>query len=263
MEKNRKIVLICFLGISCLWLLSVLLWAWKTPGEQITYTDAKYYNFNFDWYDEEGNTFNMHEYKYQTSQVDREVTLYYDLPKNLVLGPDYALCFMSRGIDFRVYLEDQAGNKEEIYAFDQNGAGFAGKDIGLTVQFVPIRPRDLGKTLTFVNTPRSTNSFMIEMRLTKNHEYLYSVIRPRLTYFLESFFITFFGMATVLYTLFAAEKEKKEKTYYYAIGCTEIILGMILMIQSQLLQILTGKPEYFNVLKYALAVIVMYPLAVH
>ena len=41
-----------------------------------------------------------------------------------------------------------------------------------------------------------------------------------------------------------------------------LILGTLLTIESQVIQILTGRPEFLNSLKYALALLICFPMAV-
>ncbi len=68
----------------------------------------------------------------------------------------------------------------------------------------------------------------------------------------------FFGFATVVYTLVAVEKPREEKTLFYAWGSYSIIFGGLLTIESMVIQILTGRPEFLSSLKYALAVLISF-----
>ena len=101
-------------------------------------------------------------------------------------------------------------------------------------------------------TPTEYSAFILEMRIEKASDYIFHTIRTRMPRFLWSIFIVFFGLATILYTMFAVDKKREEKTVYYAWGIHSLIVGTLLTIESQVIQILTGHPEFINSLKYAL-----------
>ena len=66
----------------------------------------------------------------------------------------------------------------------------------------------------------------------------------------------------MVYTFFAVEKKREEKTVFFAWGAYSLTLGIVMIIETQLPQILTGRPEIFSALKYVMVLILAYPQAV-
>lgn len=110
--------------------------------------------------------------------------------------------------------------------------------------------------------PTEYSAFILEMRIEKSSDYIYSIIRSRMPRFIWSLFIVFFGISTIVYTMFAVERKREDKTVFFAWGSYSIIFGLLLTIESQVIQILIGRPEFFSTLKYALALLICFPSAV-
>ena len=112
---------------------------------------------------------------------------------------------------------------------------------------------DRNNELSISIVPTEYSAFILEMRIEKASDYIYSTIRSRMPRFIWSLFIVFFGFATIVYTLFAVEKKREDKTVFFAWGVYSIIFGSLMIIESQVIQILIGKPEFYSSLKYALS----------
>ena len=269
--RKHNIYLLVYTLIFVMWLGSVLIKAERTDGNQIILEKGDYFDCCEGWYDNEGNVFNIEKLVFTKDDVLKEKVIHYQIPESCNLKGGEAICFFSRGIDFSVYTtapegSSYYGSKElgsrTIYEYKQNAAHLTGKDIGLTVQVVPINTMDKYNELSMAITPTEYSAFILEMRIEKASDYIFSTIRSRMPRFLLSIFIIFFGLATVFYTKFAIDRKREEKTVFYSWGFHSLILGTILTIESQVIQILTGRPEFINSLKYALALLICFPLAV-
>ncbi len=268
---KHNIYLLVYLVIILAWLGSVLIKAARAPGDQILFEKGDYFDCCEGWYDDDGNVFNIEKLVFTKDDVLKEKVIHYQIPESCKLKGGEALCFFSRGMDFTVYTtapEDSTYYASEelgsrtLYEYKQNSAHLSGSDIGLTVQVVPINTMDKYNELSIAITPTEYSAFILEMRIEKASDYIYSEIRTRLPRFLWSIFIVFFGLSILLYTQFAMERKREEKTVYYAWGAHALIVGTLLTVESQLLQILTGRPEFINSLKYALGLLISFPMAV-
>ena len=269
--RKHSIYLLVYTLIFVMWLGSVLIKAERTDGNQIIVEKGDYFDCCEGWYDDEGNVFNIEKLVFTRDDVLKEKVIHYQIPESCNLKGGEAICFFSRGIDYTVYATAPEGSSyygakelgsRTIYEYKQNAAHLTGKDIGLTVQVVPINTMDKYNELSMAITPTEYSAFILEMRIEKASDYIFSTIRSRMPRFLLSIFIIFFGLATVFYTKFAIDRKREEKTVFYSWGFHSLILGTILTIESQVIQILTGRPEFINSLKYALALLICFPLAV-
>ena len=269
--RKHSIYLLVYTLIFVMWLGSVLIKAERTDGNQIIVEKGDYFDCCEGWYDDEGNVFNIEKLVFTRDDVLKEKVIHYQIPESCNLKGGEAICFFSRGIDYTVYATAPEGSSyygakelgsRTIYEYKQNAAHLTGKDIGLTVQVVPINTMDKYNELSMAITPTEYSAFILEMRIEKASDYIFSTIRSRMPRFLLSIFIIFFGLSTLFYTKFAIDRKREEKTVFYSWGFHSLILGTILTIESQVIQILTGRPEFINSLKYALALLICFPLAV-
>ncbi len=269
--RNHNIYLITYVLIVVLWLVSMLIKAERTEGRQILFDNEEYFDCNEGWYDDEGKVFKIEELVFTREDVLKEKTVHYRIPEDWKLNNGDALCFFSRGMDFKVYATAPEGSpnygsedfgSRDIYEYNQNSANLSGNDVGLTVQVVPINIQDKYNELSISIIPTEYSAFILDMRIEKASDYVYNTIRSRMPRFIWSLFIVFFGFAMIIYTLFAVERKREEKTLFYAWGSYSIIFGSLLTIESQVIQILIGKPEFLSSLKYALALLICFPAAV-
>ncbi|MBR4759134.1 MAG: GGDEF domain-containing protein [Lachnospiraceae bacterium] len=270
-NKRHNLFLIIYMFIIVLWLVSVLFKAGRFEGHQILIDKGQYYDCCEGWYDDEGNVFNIEKLVFTKEEVGKEKVVHYQIPDDCKLTGGEAICFFSRGMDFNVYAtapegspyygSDEFGSRD-IYEYRQNSANLSGKDIGLTVQVVPINIMDRYNEISISIIPAEYSAFILEMRIEKASQYIFSTVRSRMPRFMLSIFIIFFGLSTLVYTAFAVEKKREEKTVLYAWGWFTLITGTLLMIESQMIQILTGKPELMSSIKYALALLICFPGAV-
>ena len=269
--RKHNFYLLVYLLIFVMWLGSVLIKAARADGNQIIFEEGEYFDCNEGWYDDEGNVFNIEKLVFTKNDVLKEKIIHYRIPEECKLKGGEAICFFSMGIDFTVWANAPEDNpystskelgSRTIYEYKQNAAYLSGKDIGLTVQVVPINTMDKYNEISLAITPQEYSAFILEMRIEKASDYIFSTIRSRMPRFLWSIFIIFFGLAIVFYTKFAIDRKREEKTVFYSWGFHSLILGTLLTIESQVIQILTGRPEFINSLKYALAVLICFPMAV-
>ncbi len=268
----RKII---FITILCLlvavWICSLLFKASKVDGNQIFLAEGEYYSCSQGWYDGDGNVVKIDEIEFTGEDLGKEHLYYYHIPKDITVGEGYSICFFTRGMDFNVYAiaaEDSKYNSSneygsrQLYEFHQNGAGLTGTDTGLVLQTVPISKTDIKNIIALAVTPTEVSAFVLDMRIQSTSDFILSTIRSRMLMLIESVVIMFFGLFTILYTFFAVENKREKKTVYYGWGTQVFVVGVLLIIQSQVIQILTGKPEFCNAIKYALVLLLAFPTAV-
>lgn len=268
---KHNLYLILYSLLVVFWFVAILFKAYRTEGDQIIAHEGDYYDCSEGWYDDEGNVYNIENIVFSRDDVLKEKVIRYRIPEDCQLNGGEAICFFARGMDFTVYATAPEGSPyygsqefgtRTIYEFKQNAANLSGDDIGLTVQVVPINIMDKYNEISIAMVPTEYSAFILEMRIEKSSDYIYSIIRSRMPRFIWSLFIVFFGISTIVYTLFAVERKREEKTVFFAWGFYSIIFGLLLTIESQVIQILIGKPELFSTVKYALALLICFPSAV-
>ena len=250
-----------FCALIFIWLCAVHIQALKVDGYQIHFDKAKYTECNEGWYDDEGNEIDISKLKFSREDLGKQHNYHFYISELLDIGEDDSLCFFSRGLDLRAYISIPGGRRK-VYDYYQNGAGIAGKDIGLEMQTVPINKNDKKHEVTFIITPTETTAFIMDMKLGNTSSFIRETIHSRLGMLIKSLFIFFYGFVVIIYTMFAVRRKREEKSMLYAWGSFSICIGILTGIQSQVFQFLTGKPEFFNAVKYILSVIMVFPQAV-
>ncbi len=271
LAKRKRIFILIICLLIVLWLCSMLVKATRTEGSQVLISEGSYYSCSQGWYDDAGNIYNMDKIDYNEEDLGKEHIYHYKIPYNLVIGEGFSICFFSRGLDYKVYATADEkstyyGSKDlgsrPLYEFHQNGAGMTGTDTGLVLQTVPISKTDIENEITLSITPTEVSAFIIDMRIQDASDFILGTIRSRMLMLIESVVIMFFGLFTILYTAFAVENDRKKKTMVYAWGWQAFVVGVLLIIQTQVIQILTGKPEFCNAIKYMLGLLLAFPTAV-
>ena len=250
-----------FCALIFIWICAIHIQALKIDGYQIHFDKAKYIPCNEGWYDDEGNEVDISKVKFTRSDLGKQHNYHFYISELFDIGEDDSLCFFSRGLDLRAYVTIPGGRRK-VYDYYQNGAGLAGKDIGLELQTVPIHKTDKKHEVTFIITPTETTAFIMDMKLQNTSSFIRETIHSRLGMLIKSLFIFFYGFVVIVYTMFAVRKKREEKSELYAWGAFSICIGILTGIQSQVFQFLTGKPEFFNAVKYILSVIMVFPQAV-
>ncbi len=272
-KKNlsHNIFILLFIAVILVWFITALFQAYRAEGYQILFEESEFFPCNDNWYYEQNDSINISKIKYSVEDLNKEHVYQYKIPENAVKGDNYALCFYSRGVDFTAYMSSTDSSKyyEEnefddtvFYNYKQNSAGLAGNDIGLVAQIVPLYWTDTGNEITLKVIPTETSAFIIDMRIQETSDFIYSAIRSRMGMLVGSFLIAFWGIAVILYTAFAEATKREEKTGKYALGAFCFILGLLLIIETQVIQILTGKPEIYSAIKYVLLLLLSAPFAV-
>ncbi len=273
MEQKKKSIIVLhllFLAAIALWLIAVLLRAALTEGDQIAYRSGDVFLCADGWYDDEGNKCNIEKYVFTRADVGKEIVFHYKVPEGVSFEGDTALCFFSRGMNFRIYSTAQkdspyygleGSGSQEIFAYDQKAARLSGTDIGLTVHVAPLRMTDKQSEISIAITPTEYSAFILQIRIQKASDFITGSIMSVMPRFIGSVFILFFGISIMVYTFFAVDDKRDTKVGLYAWGMFSVALGILLLIQSQMIQILTGRPEFWTTLKYALVLISCYFIA--
>lgn len=166
--------------------------------------------------------------------------------------------FFSRGMNFRVFCKTQVGTNYDLYKYDQNAAGLSGTDVGLSLHVVSLKQADKQGKIAIAITPTEYSAFILNMRIENEQRFVMGTVRSRMPMFIGSIFIVFFGFAIIVYTMFAVETKRERKYALYAWGALTLTTGFVLLIQTQMIQILTGRPELWTAMKYALCLVMGY-----
>lgn len=264
MEKknvSRTLLHLLFFFACAIWFVAVLVRAGRTEGYQILFSEGRYWDCAQGWYDEEGNVCNIEEYLFTEDDVGKEMIFHYRIPEQVDLVGDESLCFFSRGMNFRLFSTTPEGTEYDLGAYDQNAANLSGTDIGLSYHVVSLRHTDRSNVISMAITPTEYSAFVLEMRLENAAEYVTSTVRSRMPMFIGSVFIVFFGFAIIVYAMFDVGAKRERKNTLYAWGTVSLTTGLVLLIETQMIQILTGRPELWTTLKYALCLIMGYFIA--
>ena len=248
-------------GLIFIWLCAIHIRAFHIDGNQIHFEKDTFYECNEGWYDDEGNVVDISKIKFTRSDLGKQHNYHLYISELYNIGEDDSLCFFSRGLDLRAYIS-KSDSRRKIYEYYQNGAGLAGNDIGLEMQTVPIHKNDKKHELTLIITPTETTAFLMNMKIQNTSSFIRETVHSRIGKLIKSLLIFFYGFAVIVYTMFAVNKKREEKSMLYAWGSFSICIGILTGIQSQVFQFLTGKPEFFNALKYILSVLMTFPQAV-
>ncbi|MCR5537570.1 MAG: diguanylate cyclase [Succinivibrio sp.] len=252
------------------WICSILTQAYRAEGDQIVFAESEYFQCNEGWLDAEGQAVDLSKVKFTLEDLGKTFTYRYKFPPQLELQDGSSLCFYSRGLDLKIYatasehsryFNSEDFGSRKLYEFAQNGAGLTGTDIGLVLQMVPIYKPDLEHELRLEVTPAEASAFILDLRVQKTSDFLLSTIRSRIGMFVQSIIIVFFGIALMLYTFFSVVTTRRDRITFYSWGAFSVCVGLLLLIETQIFQFLTGKPELYNAFKYALILILAFPQA--
>lgn len=268
---KRKVFIITFVLIVLCWFIMIGYKAHLTEGNQILLPEEDYFDCSEGWYDDEGNTFNIEDISFDEDDIQKEFEFHYLIPADLYLDDNYSICFFSRALDMEAYMlateesvydDPETYGQQYFYEYEQNGAGLSGNDIGVVVHTIPIYWTDSGNEVTLILKPTEVTAFIYDIRIQDTSVYNYSILRERWGKFLASIIVLAFGIVSIFYTLFTPGIEKNKKSSYYARDMFGIIAGILLLNETQVLQILTGKPELLTAIRYLLVLIASFPLAV-
>ena len=264
MEKkdvSRTILHLLFFFAVGIWLIAVLVRAARTEGDQILYSEGRFWDCSQGWYDDEGNVYNIEEYVFTRDDVGKEKVFHYRIPEGVDLVGDESLCFFSRGMNFRLFSTTPEGTEYDLGAYDQNAANLSGTDIGLSYHVISLRQTNESDEISMAITPTEYSAFVLEMRVEDAAEFITATVLSRMPMFIGSIFIVFFGFAIIIYALFDVAAKRERKNTLYAWGAVSMTTGLILLIETQMIQILTGRPEFWTTIKYALCLIMGYFVA--
>ena len=94
------------------------------------------------------------------------------------------------------------------------------------------------------------------MRFENAAEYVTSTVRSGMPMCIGSVFIVFFGFAIIVYAMIDVGVKRERKNTLYAWGAVYLTAGLVLLIETQMIQILTGRPELWTTLEYALCLVI-------
>ena len=274
MERDKlkhRIFFSIFYTIIFLWFILNGIIAHLTEKNQIFFSEGNKFECSENWYDDDGNKFNIKDLGFSKEDLGKKHTVHFQIPSDIELTDNYAICFFSRGMDFKLYMkatensvydDPEEYGKQYFYEYTQNSAGMAGPDIGLRMQIIPIYWTDIGNEVSFEIIPMDVTASFMDVSIEESSSYVFSVFRSNLIEVLESLIIIFFGIATFIYTLLTPGIEKYQKTGHYALGAISIAAGFLFVLETRVIQILTGQPEFYTALSYLLIIVIGFELAI-
>ena len=147
-----------------------------------------------------------------------------------------SLCFASQNVNLKVFI-----NGREVYRFNAQpnltgiGYGVAFHDIGLTRE-------DEGKVLRIEYTkvyPKLNRARVFDINLCPASVYFHKVIRRSIVPFVMSILTIFIGLVFVV-TYFGAVNKKIFPFDILALGASAIVIGVWLLIETNVIQMVTG-----------------------
>ncbi|MCR4746213.1 MAG: GGDEF domain-containing protein [Lachnospiraceae bacterium] len=274
MEREKlihRIFFSIFYTIILLWFIFNGIIAHLTEKNQIFFSEGVKFECSENWYDDDGNKFNIKDLKFSKEDLGKKHTVHFQIPSDIELTDNYAICFFSRGMDFNVYMQATENSvyddpeeygKQYFYEYTQDSAGMAGPDIGLKMQIIPIYWTDIGNEVSFEIIPTATTVCFTDVTIEESQSFVFSMLRSRIIAVVESLVIVFFGIATLLYTLLTPGIDEQRKTGHFALGALSIASGLLFVLETRVIQILTGQPELYTAMTYLLMLIIGFALAV-
>ncbi|MCR5145324.1 MAG: GGDEF domain-containing protein [Lachnospiraceae bacterium] len=263
---KRMVSMGVFLLALIVWFIGIAVRSHSVENRKIFNSKNEYIDCNSGWYDMNENTFELDEIKFTKDDIGEGHLFFYRIPEDAEIDDGCALCFFSRALDYKVYIKDANSNDEmdarQVYTYTEEAVGIAGDDIGVVNRTVPLRATDAGKEIVLMVTPLRATSFIIQAKIQDTSEYMRNSIMDRMPMFFTSFFIVIWGICIMLYTYFAVEMDADHRKAMCSFGIFSCVMGIILLIETQVFQILTGYSEIYTAIKNILTLMVIYPLSV-
>ena len=167
-----------------------------------------------------------------------------------------SLCFMSRNVSFRIYLDNV-----QIYDFNPKLSGYYGSSYGRFLHCVPIPGLNQGRTLTLNYTSLDRNNLTAfdDMRLEFAGSYLKGIIQHGALRFLVCVLAFFFGVILFIFGLIQ-QRKRDELVETMSLGAISMMLSIWEFPPAGFLQILSGNPAAERAMYHIILMILPIPV---
>lgn len=192
--------------------------------------------------------------KLRLGNTGADITLSNTLPDNI--SDNDCLCFETRNLDVTVYLDE-----EEIYRF-RSQENMTGIGYGYTFHIMGLAKEDASHNVTIrceVVHPDAKGARILGIDLCPSADYLRAQIRNRNGGRMISSLIIYFGL--ILIIIYLRIKNRKQLPFdAAALGLTAIFIGLWFMLDTNILQLLTGLTFLPRVLSRTIVFLAAYPM---
>ncbi len=206
-------------------------------------------NFTGSWKTEEGESLDITDLRVDRS--GNEIVLHRALPSSLTDGD--CLCFESYNAAITIWVDDR-----EIYSY-HTGENLTGRGYGMDFHEVPLRVTDSGHEIRI--HVRGLFKRMVRIRnlcLGPAVDYVHRCILIRSIPAMVSLFILLLGLVMVLVYFRIPDKENMPFDIL-ALAAMSLIIGAFLIMDTQIMQLLTGNVRIWRELNRTLPLLTAYP----
>lgn len=211
-------------------------------------------DFSEGWINETGEEVDLDKINTGSKGYDGEIVVEKTIPNNI--SDDDALCFESRNANIIVYIDTR-----EVYSFkgreNLTGAGYgtAFHDVGLCTDDAGCRMR-----VICVSVDKDvTEAYLSNMHLCSASDFFRMNIKAMLIPALISFITLFFGIALVVVYIWMPNREILPFNIL-ALAAIASIFGFTLLLDTNILQLMTGTIYIWRDLSRIVIFLVMYPV---
>ena len=202
------------------------------------------------WHYFDGETADLSDLRW--SDGDAIIAAYFDGYANR----SRSLCFMSRNVSFRIYLDN-----ELIYDFEPHLSGYYGSSYGTFLHCIPIPGENHGRTLTLRYTSLDEHSAaeLENMRLEFAGAYIRDTIQTGAPRFLLCVIAFFFGVVLFILGLIQ-QRHREELVETMSLGAISMMLSIWEFPPAGFLQILAGNPAAERAMYHIILMIIPIPV---
>ena len=249
-EFGRKLLIVY--GIMFAGFLFFIAFYTDMPRSRKSYLNVHSINMMDTWTDEAGRRVSLDQIPLAENRLDQ--TLYSMVPEGIRMGE--SLNLFSRNLRFRLYL-----NKELIYNY-MPAENLTGLGTGTIYHSIPIPYGQAGSELMLIiyrPFEGETGGSFVVAKLCNSRDFAHMMIHENLTGIVLSFLIVFFGLVIMIihFTIF---KENHLGYDLLGLGIATFVIGIWTLVESNIIQMLTGSAEAIRLMDIMLLSFVEYPV---
>ncbi len=248
MEKSKKFFRKLYIALYYLAMFIVLAYVIAIAINETVTDNEMVRNFSDEWMTQQGKLVSIDDYYMQTQLVHKK------LPSDLT--DKDALCFETNNTNVTVWIDDRLA-----YEF-KSRENFTGMGYGFAFNYVELTAADSGKEVTIKYEPSvedDTDIRVMSIYISPISGYIHKVIRGMVLPFALSATILLFGII-LLFIQIAVGLDNILPFSMSSLAAMSIILGLWGLVDTNVIQLLTGRIYTFRFLYVVLPFLVSYPL---
>ena len=245
---ERKIFSTAYLMASILLLVYVFIFA-DAGQERIV---DRVLDISEGWTTGSGDTMNISDVR--TRNFEGDVVLSRELPNRI--GATDSLCFDSKNVNVEVSVDGKP-----VYGFEAE-ENLTGMGYGVCFHEIGISEEDAGKTVTLTyrdSVEDSGNGAVQRMYIATSADYIRMVLMEKRWLLIFSILILFFGLIPILIFLFIPDRGSMPFNIF-ALGVLAVIMGVWSLVDTNVIQLLSGHVYGARVISKLAVFFVGYPL---